>query len=135
MRPRASWWLTLSRILLLARLTIPACSVICRWGFSDLVRLRTPENNRIWRLVGIAVSAVFFLRWMLYVVQHLQHKRLYIYTHSRTTEHIVRKQNVAKFKAVAKLVGRSAAGAMSGRFPVPSAPAPAPANMTGGNAV
>ena len=74
------------------------------WGFSELVYLRTKENSHIWQPVAIGVGVLFFMRWALYIVQHLQHKRLYIYTHKKTTRSIVRKHSkLAKFRAVAKL--------------------------------
>ena len=41
---------------------------------------------------------MFFLRWVLYIVQHLQHKRLYIYTHKTTTRSIVRRSGVNKVR-------------------------------------
>lgn len=66
------------------------------WGFSEVVGLRTDGNKEEWRWVAIAVGIVFFLRWLLYIYQHLQYKRLYVYTHQDTTRKIMRKKTEKK---------------------------------------
>ena len=96
------------------------------WGASDLTLLRNEKNQEIWRKVALATGAVFFLRWVWYIVEHLRHKRLYIYTHTRTTERIVfqkhtktRKRALKKLRAAAHFRGF---GSSSARARTPAAP-------------
>jgi hypothetical protein len=68
------------------------------WGFSDACALRNAHNNETWRLAALVTGGVFFLRWCLYIVQHLNHTRLYVYTHTRTTENIVFRKHAKTHK-------------------------------------
>jgi hypothetical protein len=35
------------------------------WGFSEIVTLRTPETNHIWRPISLVVGVIFLFRWIL----------------------------------------------------------------------
>ena len=39
------------------------------WGFTEIVRLRVPDTNRIWRPISLAVGAIFLLRWILHMIE------------------------------------------------------------------
>eukprot|EP01050_Picozoa_sp_SAG11_P007946 SAG11_NODE_679_length_7786_cov_6.173670_8_plen_198_part_00 len=73
------------------------------WGFSDCTNLRNKGNNEIWRWVALGTGVVFLLRWLWYIFEHVHHKRLYIYTHKRTTAHIAKKHThqMVKLRAAA----------------------------------
>lgn len=40
------------------------------WGFSEIVTLRTPETNYIWRPVSLVFGAIFFVRWILQTIEY-----------------------------------------------------------------
>ena len=62
------------------------------WGWSEVVGLRTAENKDGWQVTALVVGFVIFLRWMCYIYQHVHRKRLYVITHRKTTQNIMRAQ-------------------------------------------
>lgn len=53
--------------------TNPAVGAV--WGFSEIVTLRTPETNKIWSPISIAVGVVFSIRWFLHLIKFVQSER------------------------------------------------------------
>ncbi|KAL7527773.1 hypothetical protein ACHAXR_004365 [Thalassiosira sp. AJA248-18] len=45
------------------------------WGFSEIVTLRNPETNRIWRPIALAIGVIFFGRWILHLINFTKSER------------------------------------------------------------
>ena len=42
------------------------------WGFSEIVTVRNPETNKVWRLISAAVGLVFLVRWIIHLIKFVQ---------------------------------------------------------------
>lgn len=42
------------------------------WGFSEIVTVRNPKNNKVWRSISAAVGLVFLVRWSIHLIKFVQ---------------------------------------------------------------
>ena len=42
------------------------------WGFSEIVTVRNPETNKVWRSISAAVGLVFLVRWIIHLIKFVQ---------------------------------------------------------------
>ena len=42
------------------------------WGFSEILTLRNPETNKVWRPISAAVGLVFLVRWIIHLIKFVQ---------------------------------------------------------------
>lgn len=54
-----------SRFLLVVCGAVGAC-----WGFTEIVTLRTPETNHLWRPISYSVGLLFIIRWILQTFEY-----------------------------------------------------------------
>ncbi|KAL7546631.1 hypothetical protein ACHAWF_009964 [Thalassiosira exigua] len=46
------------------------------WGFSEIVMMRNPETNQIWRPISIGIGIIFTVRWILSLADFVKSERV-----------------------------------------------------------